>query len=122
MDFSNKYILGFATALCLVAALAVSSLAVSLKPRIDANVKLDTQLNILRVAGLLEPGEKVDAATATAMFDEIETLRVSRDTGEVLEAMEFGSYDMFKASKDPSMSVAGVPQTEHGVKARQVQI
>lgn len=117
MNFSNRYILGFALAVCLVCSLAVSSLAVALDDRIDANVRLDQQLNILRVAGMIGADEKPDAETANSMFDGIEVLRVSRETGEVVATIGFGEYDMYRASKDDSLSGKSTDP-----KARRVQI
>ncbi len=120
MDFSNKYILGFALAVCLVCSLAVSSLAVALDDRIDANKRLDQQLNILRVAGIIEANEKPTAEEAEVLFGDIEILMVSRDSGEVIERVpstDFGKYNMYKAAKDPATS----KDTKHP-RARGVQL
>jgi len=117
LDFSNKYILGFALAVCLVCSLAVSSLAVALDDRIDSNKRLDQQLNILRVAGLIESNEKPSAEEANVLFENIEVLKVSRDTGEVIAIIGFGELDMVKAAKDDELSTETTDP-----KARRVQI
>lgn len=123
MDFSNKYILGFALAICLVCSLAVSSLAVVLDERIDANKRLDQQLNILRVAGMIEAGAHPTAEQANALFEDIEILLVSSASGAIegeIPAEEFGKYDMYKASKDPQLSTAIDPAK--APRARGVQL
>ncbi len=107
MDFSNRYIVGFALVLCLVCSLAVSSTAVALKDRQDANVKLDMQTQILRVAGLIVDGEKPNAEEAEAMFQDIETLRIDTATGDILDAKAvFDPAAVIKAAKDKELSSA----------------
>jgi Na+-transporting NADH:ubiquinone oxidoreductase subunit C len=106
LDFSNKYIIGFALALCLVCSLVVSTLAVSLKERQDANKLHDLQLNILRVAGLIEEGGKVTPEEAADLFKDVQTIKVSRETGEAIEEIPFGTLDMFKLAKDKDTSTA----------------
>ena len=107
MDFSNKYILGFALAVCLVCSLAVSSLAVVLDERIDANKRLDQQTNILRVAGMIGADERPTREQAEELFSDIETLLVSRESGELLDKPEFIGIDaVYKSAKDPATSTA----------------
>ncbi len=55
-QYSNAYIIGFATAVCLVCSIVVSTSAVALRERQDRNKVLDRQTNVLVVAGLLERG------------------------------------------------------------------
>lgn len=68
MAFSNGYIIGFATAVCLVCSLAVAGASQSLKERQDINKKRDFQKNILMALDLGKGddlvGEKVDALYA----------------------------------------------------------
>lgn len=87
MEFSNKYVLGFATLLCIGCAAVVSFLAVSLKDLQDANRLLDRRLNVLRVAGVIEEGESLPKEEVDAFFanGEVRYLVVDRSTGEVLE-------------------------------------
>ncbi len=104
MDFSNRYILTFAFLLCLVSALGVSSLAVSLKDLQDANKLLDKRTNVLSVAGVIEPGQKVTIEEADAFFkDEIEVLVIDRQTGETLD-LDPETVDPLKLQRDPAMS------------------
>lgn len=107
MDFSNRYIVGFSLVLCLVCSLAVSSTAVALRDRQEANKRLDMQTQILQVAGLVEAGGKPSAEEAEALFADIKALRVDRKTGEVLDAAaEFDPAAIIKAAKDDSLSTA----------------
>jgi len=87
LEFSNKYILGFAFALCVACASVVSFLAVQLKDIQEANRLLDRRLNVLRVAGVLEEGESLPKEEVNAFFEngQVRYLVVDRDTGEELE-------------------------------------
>lgn len=107
MNFSNKYIVGFALAVCLVCSLAVSALAVALKPRQDANRLLDQQENILRVAGLWTEKGHPTPEQAAAMFERIVTWKVERATGAMTKAEAFApAKAMIEAAKDPARSDA----------------
>ena len=53
---SNGYILGFATAVCVVCSVFVSGAALSLKDQQIANAKLDLQKNVISVSGLKSAG------------------------------------------------------------------
>jgi Na+-transporting NADH:ubiquinone oxidoreductase subunit C len=103
LDFSNRYILGFALLLCLASALGVSSLAVSLKDLQDANKLLDKRTNILQVAGVLEPGQKVTIEEADALFKEIDVLVIDRQTGATLD-VDPETVDPLKMQRDPDHS------------------
>ena len=81
---SKAYTLIVAAVLCLVGSVLVSTAAVVLKPQQTANRQLDRQVNILRVAGLYEPG--IDVA---AVFDErVEAKVIDFTTGEVAEGKD----------------------------------
>lgn len=105
MNFSNTYIIAFVTLLCLVCSAAVSSLAVGLKPRQEANKRLDMAKQVLQVAGLVEPGQEVSSEEIEEMFAEIELLVIDRRTGEVLD-VDPDTVDPRKAAKDPETSTA----------------
>ena len=65
MDFSNKYVMGFAFAICMVCAGIVSTLAVALKPKQDFNQELYERRQVIRVSGIADksaplPPEEVD--------------------------------------------------------------
>lgn len=117
MEFSNRYIVGFALALCLVCSLAVSTTAVALKDRQAANALLDMQTQILRVCGLIEVDAKPTPEQASAMFATIKVLRVSPESGEVLGEMPFDSKAVIKASKAAATST---PTTTDAAKRARV--
>lgn len=97
--------IAFATAVCVVSAVAVSSAAVGLKDIQEANKLLDRQSKVLGVAGLVEPGQKLTADEAQAMFDEyIVTVPVVLETGDVAEDVDPVTYDQRAASQDPDLS------------------
>ena len=52
---SNGYILGFATAVCVVCSVFVSGAALSLKKQQVANAELDLKKNVVSVSGLKQP-------------------------------------------------------------------
>lgn len=86
MEFSNKYIVGFALLLCLVCSAAVSTLAVELKDLQQANMLLDRRTNVLRVAGVFAAGETPPAEEINAYFldGRVAYLVVDRTTGAIV--------------------------------------
>ncbi len=104
MEFSNRYILIFTVILSLICAFGVSSAAVVLKERQQANQKLDRQANILRVAGIIEPGQKVTGEQAFEYFQNINPVVIERTTGKPTD-IDPDSFDPVKASKTPESSV-----------------
>ena len=54
---SNGYILGFATAVCVVCSVFVSGAALSLKDQQIANAELDLKKNVVSVSGLKQPAK-----------------------------------------------------------------
>jgi len=86
--------------LCLVCSVLVSTAAVALKPKQDANKALDKKQNILNIAGMMRPGASVDE-----LFAEIEARVVDMETGEFADDIDPLEYDQRKAAKDPAMSV-----------------
>ncbi|MDA0667927.1 MAG: NADH:ubiquinone reductase (Na(+)-transporting) subunit C [Planctomycetota bacterium] len=120
MEFSNKYIIGFALALCLVCSLAVSTVAVALKDRQAANALLDMQGQILRVSGMVEQGASLTSEEAATLFEKIEVLRVSAATGEVMGEMVFNSETIIKASKDAALSTASTSNSAKKARVRRI--
>jgi len=107
VQHSNGYIIGFAAAVCAVCGFVVALSAVSLKDRQDANVLLDRQKNVLAVAGLMKPGEKIDSEEINRRFDEsIQARVIVRSTGKVNETIDATTFDQKKAAKDPATSAA----------------
>lgn len=98
---SRAKTIAVATALCLVCSILVSTAAVALKPKQDANKALDKKQNILRIAGMMQADKSVDE-----LFKEIEARVVNLDSGEFVDDVDAASYDQRKAAKTPSASKA----------------
>ncbi len=96
---SIKQTLIVAGALCVVCALVVSSAAVSLKSRQEANQVTDRKTNILAAAGLFQQGLSIDE-----QFESVEVRVIDLRTGEFTDEVDAAGYDQIKAAKDPSQS------------------
>lgn len=99
-----------ALSLCLVAAIVVSSVAVSLKPTRQANKELDRAKNILIAAGLFEKG-KTSEGQIDKLFEQFEIRLVDLPQGKLLDASEAAAlginprtYEQKKQSKNPAVS------------------
>ena len=114
-QYSNAYVVGFATAVCLVCSIVVSTSAVALRERQDRNKVLDRQTNVLVVAGLLEEGQKATPQEVDQLFEDNIVIRaIDLASGEYDDSLDTVAYDQRKATKDPAVSrtapanVAGV--------------
>ena len=99
MEFSNKYIVGFALALCLICSAAVSSLAVGLKDKQEANRLLDKQMNVLRVAQLIDDGETPTPEKVAQLFEDIKILTFDQATGNPVTIENKWKFNPLKNSK-----------------------
>jgi Na+-transporting NADH:ubiquinone oxidoreductase subunit C len=110
---STRYIVTFAVIVCVICSVMVSSAAVLLKSRQRANAVLDKQRNVLQVAGLIQPGETVDAARVQALFDErVEIKLIDTEAGRPasdLLGIDPHTYDQRRATGDPAMSHEAEP-------------
>ena len=105
LDFSNRYILGFSLALCLVCSTAVSALAVGLKERQEANRVLDMKLNILKVARLVEEKDDPTVEEVEAFFKDIEASVVDRESGATLDGLDPWIFAPLKEARNPGGGV-----------------
>ncbi len=85
-----------AALLCIVCSVLVSTAAVKLKPLQQANKEGFTKSNILKAAGLLEPGKDIDT-----LFKNIEVKYVDLDAGTFSNEVDASSFELKKALKDP---------------------
>ncbi len=109
-QYSNAYIIGFATAICLVCSIVVSTSAVALRDRQDRNKVLDRQTKVLVVAGVLEEGQAASAEEIEKLFESnIRTRVVDLASGEYDDSVDPKTYDQRKATKDPGLSSAAPP-------------
>lgn len=112
---SNRYIILFAAAVCLVCSVFVAFAAVTLKERQDANAVLDRQKKVLIVAGLLEEKAKVSAIEVESLFDEWIVPRVVElATGVYDDSIDAKTFDQQRALKDPALS-RSAPENRAGL-------
>ena len=82
MQGSGGYSLFFASAVCVVCAVFVSSSAVALKERQDYNANLDKQRNVLVVSGLAEEDERLSSDEVERRFANIRQFVIDLETGQ----------------------------------------
>jgi len=109
MQRSPLYTILFATAVCIVCAIVVSSAAVSLKGRQDINAALDKQRNVLQAAGLMKPGEKLDAEQVAERFQNVAMEVIDMATGETVPDIDPLTFDQAREAKDPATSTLAPP-------------
>lgn len=97
---SIKKTLGVVVGLSLVCSIIVSTAAVGLRDKQQANAVLDKQTKIVEVAGIESEGKKVPELFAQF----IEPRLVDFETGEFVEG-NAATYDQRKAAKDPAESI-----------------
>jgi Na+-transporting NADH:ubiquinone oxidoreductase subunit C len=109
-QYSNAYIIGFATAVCLVCSIVVSTSAVALRERQDRNRILDRQTQVLVVAGVLKEGQSANSEEIEHLFDDnIRSRVVDLASGEYDDSTDPKTYDQRRAIKDPSTSSPAPP-------------
>ena len=104
MDFSNKYVIGFAFAICLVCSGIVSFFAVSLNARQEANKVLDQQRQVIRVAELAPVEDPLDQARVDEIFKDIVPRVIDRESGEYVD-IDVTEVDPLRLAKDPETSI-----------------
>lgn len=105
MQHSTGYIIGFAAVVCLVCAVFVSSAAVGLKDRQEANRLLDRQEKVLKVAGLVEETTHPSREEIRSLYESsIQAKVIDLATGEPAPDIDPRSFDQRAASKDPEQS------------------
>ena len=93
MRHNTLYIFAFAAIICIVCGIFVSYSAVALKERQVVNEELDKKKNILQAAGLIEPGEAIDAERVAQLFENIEAVAVDLKTGTEDPTVDAAAYD-----------------------------
>ena len=97
---SGKKTIFMAVAVCLVCSVVVASAAVGLRPLQAANQERDRIRNIVDVAGVAQPGQ----SAAEAFREKVESMLVRLEDGSKSDEFDVATFDIQKASKDPSMS------------------
>lgn len=101
---ATGYTLLFATAICIVCGILVSSFAVSLEDLQDENIALDKQKRVLEAVGLLQPGEPIDEAQVAERFAPIEPVLVELASGEAVDG-DTATFDQQRRARDPATSM-----------------
>jgi Na+-transporting NADH:ubiquinone oxidoreductase subunit C len=100
----------FTTLLCIVFSALVAGVAVALRERQEENKRLDRIKNVLRVAGLSEPGESLSRQELNERFDRnLVAQLVDLQSGNVVEGVDALSFDQRRAAKDPERSRQAPP-------------
>jgi len=103
VEYSVRYIVLFAAAVCAVCSVFVSGAAVSLKERQERNRRLDVQSKVLALAGIAEEGSLSGDEIARLYDERIEPRIIDLDTGEYAEVDPTG-WDQAEAMGDPERS------------------
>jgi Na+-transporting NADH:ubiquinone oxidoreductase subunit C len=116
MQRSVGYIILFATVVCVVCAVMVSSANVGLKSRQLENQALDKQLNILMAAGLAQPGESLDRQEIQRRFETVKPVVVDLQTSQVVEdaPINVDTFSEAKAAGSPDLGYAA-PENSAGI-------
>ena len=118
MEHSFRHTVIFTTLLCVVCSVLVSAVAVSLRERQQYNQLLDRKKNVLAVAGLMEPGERLASEEIDRRFEaNLEARVVDLESGDLLEDVDPETFDQRKAAKNPETSRAA---PENPAKVRRI--
>ncbi|VAX05200.1 Na(+)-translocating NADH-quinone reductase subunit C [hydrothermal vent metagenome] len=107
VDHSNRRAFTVAFVVCVVCAALVTTAAVLLRPIQQANRLLDRQLNVLAVAGLLEPGKSVDE-----LSKQLDPRLVDIASGKFVELENLEHFDERRAARNPAQSIALTPKQD----------
>lgn len=108
LDLPNedpRKVVAVALLLCLVCSVAVAAAAVLLRPLQERNAELALKREILNVAGLYRPGEKIDT-----LFAQVETRVVDLATGDYADGIDPATFDPREAARDPDLGVSIAPE------------
>ncbi len=118
MDYSSRYIVMFAAAVCGVCSIFVATAAVSLRDRQELNAQLDVQKKVLQLVGLMEAGESLSPDEIQQRYaDNIQARVVNLSTGNYVEEIDASTYDQRAAAADPDLSREAPP---NAAKVRRV--
>jgi len=114
-SIQNTFIV--ATGVCVFWSVLVSTAAVGLRERQEANKVEERKRNILKAAGLYDPTVPLDDA-----FKQVEVQIVDLETGEFVDkaTVDPEQFDQRKAAKDPELGIAIEPEDDlAGIKRRE---
>ena len=114
MQGSVLYNLGFAAIVCVVCAVVVSTSAVTLRERQEANQLLEKQRNVLVAAGLATEDESLLSEDVARRFAPIRQVVIDLRTGEESASIDPELFDQRTATRDASMS-REAPENDAGL-------
>jgi len=110
VQYSARYVVLFAAAVCAVCSVVVASSAVLLKARLEANKALDLQEKVLVVAGLMNPDEAIEDDEIRRRFEKHVRPQIIRlSSGNVVSDIDPVGFDQREASKNPDTSAPAPP-------------
>ena len=95
-------VLKFATIVCLLCSLLVSTAAVSLRSFQKENADNEKKINILRAAGLAGVEEKLSTQQINEKFTQIIPLVIDLSSGKPVTEKNPLTYDMYNAARSDS--------------------
>lgn len=106
-NHSNRRAFGVAFLVCVICSALVTTAVVLLRPVQQANRLLDRQLNVLAVAGLLEPDKSVEELSR-----QLDVRLVDLASGEFVEMGDLEHFDARRAARNPAQSIALTPEQD----------
>ncbi len=116
MQYSMKYIFGFAAAVCFVCSILISTANVGLRERQEANKLLDKQKSVLQAAWLIEPGERVSREGIEQIFENVRARVLDLTTNTLLDDDAAAAFDPERAPE------AAAPQNKAGIRFMPEQV
>jgi Na+-transporting NADH:ubiquinone oxidoreductase subunit C len=105
VERSVGYTLRFAAIVGVVASTLIATVAVVLNSRQEANRLLDQRRKVLDVVGLSTPDERLSRVQVARRFeDNIRSVVIELETGEVAPDIDPATFDQRRASRDPERS------------------
>lgn len=121
MQYSMKYIFGFAAVVCFVCSIMISSANVALRDRQEINKLLDKQKSVLQAAWLVQPGEKLSRDQVLDLFQNVRARVIDRTTGRILEEINPEEFDEQSATKvEAPSNNAGIREVPEQIKIYEV--
>lgn len=114
MQGSVAYNLGFAAIVCVVCAVVVSSSAVTLRERQEANQLLEKQRNVLVAAGLAAEDESLESEDVAARFAPIRQVVIDLRTGDESASTDPALFDQRAATRNADTS-REAPENDAGL-------
>ena len=118
MEHSARHTVIFTTLLCVVFSFLVSLVSVALEERQEENRRLNRIKNVLGVAGLVEPGERLSREEMSRRFEERLVPRiVDLEQARFVEGVDPMAFDQRAAASDPDRSR---PAPENAARVRRI--